>query len=119
VLFEANAPFSHAELVAALRDSPFDRATLFRCLNDFSEAGLVEKKDLGDRTYRFELKSDTSRDKSGMHRKEHPHFTCTTCGDIRCLPEATIGIRAGARVPKSVMKKSVQVTLQGLCDSCE
>lgn len=118
VLSEAQSPLSHSELVLALRSEPYDRVTIFRNLNDLADAGLVEKKDLGDRTWRFELKPVSASPKSRGHNVEHPHFTCTDCGEVQCLPDASIGIRRGAGVPKSVSTRKVRVTLQGVCDDC-
>ena len=118
VLSTAQSPMSHSELVLALRSAPYDRVTIFRNLNHLTDAGLVEKKDLGDRTWRFELKRDPVSTKSRTHNVEHPHFTRTDCGEVQCLPDASIGIRRGAGVPKSVSTRKVRVTLQVVCDDC-
>ena len=49
-------PMSHAEVVEALTEFGFDQSTLFRCLNEIADAGLVSRLDLGDQTRRFELR---------------------------------------------------------------
>lgn len=118
-LLSSGGPMSHSELVSELEDETYDRATLFRILNDLTQAGLVEKKDLGDHTWRFEIRSENSGRKASQHQIEHPHFTCTDCGEVKCLPEASVGLRPGSGVPRAVSSKKVQVTLQGVCDSCD
>ena len=57
-LERATTPLSHADLVDALADQGLDRVTLYRNLNDLAEAGLVARTDLGDHTWRFELRRE-------------------------------------------------------------
>jgi Fur family ferric uptake transcriptional regulator len=112
----SRAPLSHGDLVESMSGQGFDRATLFRNLNDLSDAGLVAKRDLGDHTWRFELRKDSAP--SGEHDLGHPHFTCIDCGAVSCLPDESVGLKAGRGVPRSVVQRNVRVTLQGLCDRC-
>ncbi len=116
-LFEAHTPLSHADVFVAMQDDGFDRATIFRNLNDLTDAGLVARRDLGDHTWRFELRRDKGSAKP--HGDAHPHFTCTDCGTVSCLPDESVGLKAGRGVPKSVSSGRVRVTLQGVCDRCE
>ncbi len=109
-----SAPISHAELVLGLAGKGFDRATVYRNLIDLSRVGLVSRADLGDHVWRFELTA-------GRHQASdsaHPHFVCTSCGDISCLPDAGIAIRGSGKVPRSVRSSSYEVQLRGVCDSC-
>ena len=46
VLGAAATPMSHAEVVEALAEFGFDQSTLFRCLNEIADAGLVSRLDL-------------------------------------------------------------------------
>lgn len=113
VLTKTSRPMSHADLVDALDGQGFDRVTLYRNLNDLAEAGIVARTDVGDRVWRFELRS--TRD---AHAGKHPHFTCTDCGTVSCLPENTIRIATSARLPKAVRQHTVEVALRGVCDRC-
>ena len=113
VLTKAARPMSHADLIDALDGQGFDRVTLYRNLNDLAEAGIVARTDVGDRVWRFELRTETA-----THSGKHPHFTCTDCGSVSCLPENTIRIASTARLPRSVRQQSVEVALRGLCDRC-
>ncbi|MBL8949290.1 MAG: transcriptional repressor [Myxococcaceae bacterium] len=109
-------PMSHGELADALEPEGLNRVTVFRNLNDLTEAGLVERTDLGDHTWRFELKREGD---SKNHESTHPHFSCTDCGAVSCLPEESVALKSGRGVPRSVSRRNIRVTLQGLCDACD
>jgi len=104
----ASGPTSHPELANALHDEGWDRVTLYRNLVDLTEAGLLRRVDLGDHVWRFELLSAPT----GVgHEASHPHFLCTSCGDVTCLPDLTI---AGA-LPSA---RPVTIQLRGECVRC-
>jgi len=109
----AELPVSHSELVRLLSEDGFDRVTIYRNLKDLAEAGLVARTDLGDHTWRFELQGQRA-----SHLSAHPHFTCTSCGTVSCLPESTVDLKkVGRRMPwKS--QTAIHVYLQGLCNRC-
>lgn len=107
------APVSHADLFRALEKDGFDRATLYRNLIDLAEAGLLTRTDLGDHVWRFELKK-----REGDHVASHPHFVCSDCGTVSCLPDVAVRIVRGKRAPKSLATKNVAVQITALCDDC-
>lgn len=101
-------PSSHTEVFGDLREDGWDRATLYRNLVDLAEAGLLRRVDLGDHVWRFELVSAPT---DAGHEADHPHFLCTHCGDVSCLPEVQVsGLPAGLG--------QVSVQLRGLCERC-
>jgi Fur family ferric uptake transcriptional regulator len=106
------SPVSHAELVANVADSGFDRATIYRNLMDLTRAGLVSRVDRGDHVWRFTLS------RGADHDRTHPHFVCVTCGDVECLPEANLAIRPAENLPRAVRTDTVEVQLRGICDRC-
>ena len=110
-LQRATRPVSHAELVERLDGEGLDRVTLYRNLNDLAEAGLLARTDLGDHTWRFEL-----RPEGASHATLHPHFTCTRCGTVTCLPEDAVTLSRGRSLPGAVSRRAVEVTLRGQCD---
>ena len=116
-LLQSAVPSSHAELIDALGGAGYDRVTLYRNLTDLAEAGLVTRTDLGDHVWRFELKRTGSAGHAG-ERSEHPHFVCTECGEVSCLPEASVKV-VGGKVPRAAMAKNVTVQIRGICDTCE
>ena len=107
-------PFSHAEIFDALEEQGFDRATIYRNLVDLTDVGLLIRTDFGDHVWRFELRR-VGRDEQ---QTEHPHFMCTDCGEVACLPEMSVCIQPAAEVPRSVRSQQVEVQLKGLCDRC-
>lgn len=112
-LVEARTPVSHGELAEELASFGYDRATIYRNLMDLTEAGLVARTDLGDHVWRFELRRD-----GGSHGSLHPHFVCTDCGNIACLPGSAVRIMNQAGVPRAVGQRSVEVQIKGRCDRC-
>jgi Fur family ferric uptake transcriptional regulator len=105
---------SHADLFAALEGRGFDRATIYRILVDLADAKILSRTDLGDHVWRFELRKGAD---GVEHVEEHPHFVCTDCGEVACLPGVTIKI-SGSKAPKSVAKNRVAIQLKGVCDKC-
>ncbi len=114
-LFEATTPISHSELFEGLSAEGLDRTTVYRNLVDLTEVGLVERTDLGDHVWRFELK----RIRPGTGETGHVHFFCTGCGVVSCLDEVEVKVKPGKGAPRAVTKQKVEVQLRGLCDGCE
>lgn len=107
-LAKVRIPTSHAELTERLEGDHLDRATVYRNLLAFTEAGLLVKTQLGDNVWRFEL----PRMKSTQHGL-HPHFVCNECGDVSCLPQNSIALRGEA-----LRNQVTQVQLRGRCVAC-
>ena len=112
-LERARTPVSHADIVNDLAPRGFDRATIYRNLIDLTEAGLVSRTDLGDHVWRFEL-----RKRERVGEAEHPHFMCTDCGTVACLPGVSIRIRSSPGSPRAVRRRHVDIQLKGRCDRC-
>ena len=108
---EQERPVSHAEVSAQLTDSVCDPATLYRNLIDLTDAGLVRRTDIGDHVWRFELIS------AEHDATKHPHFVCTSCGTVECLPPMELAVPK-AKTPRSVKQRKVEVQVRGLCDTC-
>jgi Fur family ferric uptake transcriptional regulator len=108
------APMSHAEVVEGLSEFGFDQSTLFRCLNEIADAGLVSRLDLGDQTRRFELR----RGERGLEFT-HPHFMCVDCGELTCMKEFSVQI-APSRGPRRARLGTVtEIMIRGHCTNCE
>ena len=112
-LLEANSPLSHAEVCERLSALGYDRATLYRNLMDLTEVGLAARTDVGDHLWRFELAGRRDHDELA-----HPHFVCSQCGDVSCLPEDTVDVKAVQGVPRSVRKREVEIKIRGVCNAC-
>lgn len=110
---DAAQPVSHADLVDALGTDKWDRTTLYRNLVDLAEVGLLHKTELGDRVWRYEHRASSG----APHQHAHPHFVCTSCGDVQCLEGVTVSSQQQA-VPRVVGLGEVEIHLRGVCDDC-
>ena len=130
-MLAAPGPQTHAEVSAALDHRGFDRATIYRNLTELTEARLVTRVDLGDHVWRFEARRQGTA--SDPHQGgDHPHFVCTSCGEVSCLDDVNVAItprpggeRAGgnpARRPGGVQRPGLpsvtEVVLKGTCGNC-
>lgn len=111
-LVEARGPLTHAEVADALSAAGFDRTTIYRNLTELTEAGLVSRMELGDHVWRFELRRAASK---GGAAENHPHFVCTSCGEVSCLDDVNVSItpRGGAGI-----HRVREVLLKGTCGAC-
>lgn len=110
VVRASDAPMSHGDVADRLASQEWDRATIYRNLTDLAEAALLRRTDVGDHVWRFEAVT-------ADHDGAHPHFVCTECGTVECLPELEITMRR-AKAPRAVKQRQVEVHVRGLCDSC-
>ena len=140
-LLAATGPQTHAEVSTTLDHRGFDRATIYRNLTELTEAKLVTRVDLGDHVWRFEAKRHGGGDGHG-HGGDHPHFVCTSCGEVSCLDDVNVAITqravgdtpaasAGGIAAAKGRKKSpaagkrqgipavTEVLLKGTCGNCE
>src|SRR6478735_5551064 len=83
----AGKPVSHADVADLLVPTGYDKSTLYRCLVELADAGLLARLDAGDHAWRFELKRQEEE-----HGPEHPHFVCVDCGKVTCLPDVEVTI---------------------------
>lgn len=110
-LQKAKSPATHADIAADLVPLGFDKATVFRNLNDLVDAGVVSRTELGDRMWRFEL-----RDPSRAEIHPHPHFVCIDCGRITCLHE--LKLPASAKKLLAQVGQVTEILMRGHCLSC-
>ena len=97
---------------AALEQGPLDRVTVYRTLESFHQAGLVERVRAGDRTWRYHLALEPDR-------PAHPHFFCSCCGKLECLPQDIVRVdleRMKEEYPARV--EHLQINLEGFCPDC-
>jgi Fur family ferric uptake transcriptional regulator len=111
LLRSAGSPASHSEVVAKLSSQAWDPATIYRNLTDLSDVGLARRIDVGDHIWRFEAIT-------GNHQASaHPHFVCTECGTVECLPQLEYVVTR-AKAPRAIRQKRVEVQVRGVCDAC-
>jgi Fur family ferric uptake transcriptional regulator len=112
-LAAAKRPMTHGDVVDMLKDFGFDQSTIFRSLQELSEAGLLNRLDLGDHMRRFELRSATS-----ANELEHPHFMCVDCGKVACLADFTFRLSPSRGPRRDRLGEITEVLLKGHCGSC-
>ncbi len=115
-LIEASAPLTHADVCERVAAQGYDRATLYRNLMDLTDVGLAVRTDHGDHLWRFELVGKQAGGES--HNEAHPHFVCSGCGEVRCLPEEAVDVKPVRGLPRSLKQKNVEIQIRGLCNEC-
>ncbi len=113
-LAATNGPLSHAEVVEELADFGFDQSTLFRCLNEIADAGLVSRLDLGDQVRRFEL-----RETSDKTEFTHPHFMCVDCGELSCMNDFKVQISPSRGPRREKLGTITEIMIRGRCGQCQ
>jgi Fur family ferric uptake transcriptional regulator len=114
VLIDAGTPLSHSEVYERLSDQSVDRVTVYRNLVDLAEARLVRRTDVGDHVWRFEWLAPAR----ASERHGHPHFVCSDCGVVECLPLSAVALRGVRGTPRSLKQRHVEIHVRGLCDAC-
>lgn len=109
----ANKPLSHAEVADALVPEGYDKSTLYRCLVELAEAGLLTRFDSGDHSWRFEIRRSQEHGKG-----EHPHFVCIDCGTVSCLPDVQVMLGSIKTGKPAKMTGITEIFLKGHCDKC-
>jgi Fur family ferric uptake transcriptional regulator len=108
--------FIHEARTLSFRDlenkfKDFDRVTLYRTLNSFTERGVLHKipDDSGFATYGLCHDTCDSED----HKHDHMHFKCNDCGTIECLELNIPSIQVpGYKVTEA------DLILKGTCNNC-
>lgn len=112
-MLEAKSPQTHAEVAESLSAAGFDRATVYRNLVELADAQLLNRIELGDHVWRFELRIEGAEGDG-----DHPHFVCTECGKISCLNDVQVKISPQPGAAKSAMASILAVLLKGRCRKC-
>ncbi|HPF36299.1 transcriptional repressor [bacterium] len=112
LLSDASRPLAFHEVADALGDTDWDRATTYRNLVRLTDAGLARVVSRAGGMARYTAVRD-----GGESEHAHPHFVCSECGGVSCLPQATVPVpRVRGKWSASVRQASIQ--LQGRCPSC-
>jgi Fur family transcriptional regulator, ferric uptake regulator len=110
VLLNAKRPKSADEIITAMNKRSANKVTVYRVLESMVGAGLVHKAFVHKRAEHFELADRCSDTQC------HPHFTCTSCGDMHCLTEISLPM---AKSPyKGFIIGRQRIQLEGLCPKC-
>ena len=107
----ATSPVSHAELAEKLVPLGFDKATVFRNLNDLADAELILRAELGDHVWRFE-----TFDPNLPAGEKHHHFVCEACGSITCLEKLEF-TPVSKRMTRAIGQIK-EILIKGICNDC-
>jgi Fur family ferric uptake transcriptional regulator len=111
-LHAAKSPVTPIEVASELKSYGFDKSTIYRTLTELNDVGVVTRLDLGDSVRRFEMLTE-----DGHGAAAHPHFMCVDCGEVVCLSDFTVELKAGSKRSRSpgVIE---EVLVRGHCESC-
>ena len=112
MLLREHRPVSHAEAAHALHAGGIDRVTVFRNLHDLAEAEILSRVDVGDHTWRFELRP------TGAHGSHHSHFVCERCSSVSCLEDFSTRALPRTRSFGAIVASVSEVVLRGCCRHC-
>lgn len=91
-----------------------DRATLYRTLKSFEEAGVVHKVVDPSGVLRYALCQESCQTDEA-HQHAHAHFSCTSCGKMICLEELDL---PPMKLPEGYLAEEAQLVFTGVCKSC-
>ncbi|WP_158265129.1 Fur family transcriptional regulator [Blastopirellula marina] len=111
-LSDSESPLSMNNVIDDLSEFGFDKSTIYRTLIDLEQASLVAMLELGNSSRRFEL---TVFSESSL--ETHPHFLCTECGKLICLPGFHVNVTPDDTA-SDLPGELTEVLLKGRCADC-
>lgn len=89
-----------------------DRVTIYRTLNTLRDKGIVREIPTSSGTNHYEM--------ACRHNPLHPHFYCTSCRSMTCLPPLAGGeMKAWLTLPEGLLARDLTVSISGLCGRCD
>jgi Fur family ferric uptake transcriptional regulator len=102
---------SHTDLEAEF-DGVIDRATIYRCLKQFLDAGILHR--IPDEQFQTKY-AVCSTCEHEHHHHDHVHFNCEKCNVTTCLEDAII---PKVPIPDGFVAKEKILIIQGYCPEC-
>lgn len=109
-LCDAATPMSIEALHQKLGRKSFDLVTLYRCLDAFDEAGVVQVVRDQDGKALYEM--------IDADHGHHHHVICRQCGQIDCLNDCAIEPFEAAARAMGYARLTHRIELYGLCAKC-
>jgi Fur family ferric uptake transcriptional regulator len=116
IIGNSPSPLSAQELLATVeRSRPLNRVTMYRILDSLVESKLVDRISAGDRSFRYGLAHNPNH-------PPHPHFYCTTCGNMVCLDPGSLErieseLQAFLETFPALIER-MEIRLDGTCKNC-
>jgi Fur family ferric uptake transcriptional regulator len=130
-ILNSQTPLSLADVVQALEDKGFDRATLYRNLMYLVEMNVCLRHHFGDNVWRFSLNPHVLEDPShaceAVHcevghphsvHTHHPHFVCSLCHRVECYEVAVDLSTLLGDAKKGDLPFIEELVLRGTCHAC-
>ena len=105
-------PVSHADVADVLVPQGFDKSTLYRCLVELADAGLLARLDAGDHAWRFELRATSSTPAANTRT-----LSASIAAQVTCLPDVEVKI-SPPKATKAPLGDVTEVFLKGHCKEC-
>lgn len=102
---------THGDIEKEVGDN-FDRVTIYRTLQTFTEKGIVHTIPTADNAVLYALCKECEE---GHHHDDHVHFICTACERTICLDDV---VSPKIELPEGYVSENVQVVIQGVCKDC-
>ena len=103
---------SQPELELALVHK-YDRVTLYRTLNTFTEKGLLHQVADNSGSMKYALCNDQCNEHE--HHHEHLHFHCIRCQETVCIDAVMI---APPALPAGFQATDFNFVANGICNKC-
>ena len=112
VFYEKNCALEHNDIEKTTGEK-FDRVTIYRTLQTFTEKGIIHTIPTADNSIRYALCKDACTE--GHHHDNHVHFICRVCGTTYCLEAVTV---PSVNLPKGFKPNQIEVVISGTCKEC-
>ena len=106
------SPVSHSQLLKLLPPGELDGATVYRNLTRLSEGGVLRIVSRAGGMARYEL-----AEVPGMTIHTHPHFVCSECDTVSCLPIHALPVPP-VEGPWREAVAAATLHLSGRCPDC-
>lgn len=108
VIMSANQALSESEIRDQLPGN-YDRTTFYRSFKTLVEHHIIHKIVVDNLLVKYEL------DNSVTSKKEHAHFYCNSCEEVRCLENVEI---SQPNIPEGYKVQEQEIIVKGLCSDC-
>ncbi len=104
---------SHADVEKKVSNL-FDRITVYRTLQTFTEKGIIHVIPTTDNSVKYALcKNNCS---AGHHHDNHIHFICDECNKTICLDAIDI---PSVKLPRGYKLTNAEMVVTGICKDCK
>ena len=110
LLLKEHGPFSAEEIFKKLPKNSCDQATIYRCLNQFVDAQLVNTANLEKEMAHFEFNDP---------RHHHHHIICKICKKIDIFHDCIMSKIETSLVKKGYIDIQHRLEFSGVCGSCK